>query len=140
MRKVNENLRSSLLRQLEELDESPLAKEIQLVEQTIKYVKKLVNVRDARNIETNDSGNITTNIDGSKLEDGITLLPKSQRQEKFYFPPRKAKEKHKTSQNGRKSSKSHIFKHDIGTLSYFEECGVCLNPILNYNIGNSTSN
>lgn len=49
------------------------------------------------------------------------LLPKSQREEEFYFAPRS-----KTKAKGNKGNKekSKTIKYDVGTLAYFDQCGV----------------
>lgn len=50
------------------------------------------------------------------------LLPKSQRKEVFFYAP-KQKGKH-NKENEKKKEKSKMLKYDVGTLAYFEQCGV----------------
>lgn len=55
--------------------------------------------------------------------DGVALLPKNQREEEYFFAP-KSTNKKKGGDGNKKAQKPKCIKHDLGTLQYFEECGV----------------
>ena len=50
------------------------------------------------------------------------LLPKSQRKQEFFYAPTKGKH---AKEHEKKKEKPKMLKYDVGTLAYFEQCGVC---------------
>ncbi|KAL8455134.1 hypothetical protein Emag_000971 [Eimeria magna] len=112
-----ENERLQLMRDLERVEsELPYEAECLLLAQTIQYLQKIieepssVSEKDKEEADAENSG-----LAGA-------LLPKSQRKEVFFYAP-----KHKGKQgkeNEKKKEKSKMLKYDVGTLAYFEQCGV----------------
>ncbi|KEP63669.1 UNVERIFIED_CONTAM: Brf1p family coiled coil protein [Hammondia hammondi] len=117
-RRQIEQERANLERQLEMVDEEPVDGELILLTQTIAYVQKIM---DEHNQTQDDSpGTEQKKTPEAPKGDGVALLPKSQREEEYFFAPKGGKKK---TEGGKKAKPKNI-KHDIGTLLYFEQCGV----------------
>lgn len=121
-RKALETERLALERQLEKVDDMPMEEDLSLLEQTINYVLKLQNDRDGIKEETKFQGEQKA----SQLPEGEgkALLPKNQREEEFYFAPTSGKKGKRIGAKPKEKDRAKVLKHDIGTLSYFEVCGV----------------
>ncbi|CBZ53456.1 conserved hypothetical protein [Neospora caninum Liverpool] len=116
-RRQVEQERANLERQLEMVDEEPVDGELVLLTQTIAYVQKIIDEH-----QTQDGSPIheEKKTPEAPKGDGVALLPKNQREEEYFFAPKSAKKKNESS----KKSKPKSIKHDLGTLLYFEQCGV----------------
>lgn len=111
-----ENERYQLTRDLERVEcELPYEAECLLLTQTIQYLQKIIeepgnNTSEKEKTEENDA-----NLAGA-------LLPKSQRKEVYFYAP-KQKGKH-GKDHEKKKEKPKTLKYDVGTLAYFEQCGL----------------
>ncbi|PFH38569.1 Brf1p family coiled coil protein [Besnoitia besnoiti] len=120
MRRQVEQERANLERQLEMVDEEPVDGEIVLLTQTIAYVQKIIDDHKQQTQEDSTAKQEKSVVEAPK-GDGVALLPKNQREEEYFFAPKAMKKK---NDGGIKKTKPKSIKHDIGTLLYFEQCGV----------------
>ncbi|KAL8425707.1 hypothetical protein Efla_003085 [Eimeria flavescens] len=110
-----ENERFQLMRDLERVEsELPYEAECLLLAQTMQYLRKITEEPNAVSEKEKE------NEDNMELAGA--LLPKSQRKEVFFFAP-KQKGKH-CKENDKKKERPKMLKYDVGTLAYFEQCGV----------------
>lgn len=117
-----ESERVALERQLEKVDDVPMEDDVALLEQTLNYVLKLQSDRDGTKEETKGEQEEKTSL--APEGEGMALLPKSQREEEFYFAPKAGKKGKKMTGKPKERERAKVLKHDLGTLSYFEVCGV----------------
>ncbi|KAL8436202.1 hypothetical protein ACSSS7_001932 [Eimeria intestinalis] len=105
-----------LMRDLERVEsELPYEAECLLLAQTIQYLQKIIE----------EPSGAEKDKDGADAENNSlagALLPKSQRKEVFFYAP-KQKGKH-GKDNEKKKEKLKMLKYDVGTLAYFEQCGL----------------
>lgn len=112
----------ALERQLEKVDDVPMEDDVALLEQTINYVLKLQSERDGVKEEAKPEE--VQQASRAPEGEGVALLPKNQREEEFYFAPKAGKKGKKAGGKPKDKERAKVLKHDIGTLSYFEVCGV----------------
>eukprot|EP00386_Alphamonas_edax_P004782 GDKI01015055.1.p2 GENE.GDKI01015055.1~~GDKI01015055.1.p2 ORF type:complete len:213 (-),score=123.34 GDKI01015055.1:569-1207(-) len=120
--------RRGIERELEREEELPLAFEIQQVEQTITYLKKLVAQGEKAAVEEAKPA-----VDLSKLAPkeakGGMLVSKKDREEEFFFAPKKgpkAKAAPKAAAAATEEKKEVVktIKHDFNSLNTFAELGL----------------
>eukprot|EP00920_Eleutheroschizon_duboscqi_P026967 GHVT01066080.1.p1 GENE.GHVT01066080.1~~GHVT01066080.1.p1 ORF type:complete len:493 (+),score=156.85 GHVT01066080.1:992-2470(+) len=115
-----EGERVRLERQLERVDEGVVEDEVVLLQQTVKYVKKVMGAHSLGDAApTLPASDVPAPPPGAPEE--TALLPKNKREEEYFFAP-KIKAKKKAQAN--KERKPKTITHDIGTLAYFEQIGV----------------
>lgn len=111
-----ENERYQLTRDLERVEcELPYEAECLLLTQTIQYLQKIIEEPGNNTSEKEKTDEDDANLAGA-------LLPKSQRKEVFFYAP-KQKGKH-GKDHEKKKEKPKMLKYDVGTLAYFEQCGL----------------
>lgn len=111
-----ENERYQLTRDLERVEcELPYEAECLLLTQTIQYLQKIIEEPGNNMLEKEKTDEGDANLAGA-------LLPKSQRKEVFFYAP-KQKGKH-GKDHEKKKEKPKMLKYDVGTLAYFEQCGL----------------
>ncbi|XP_026192017.1 centrosomal protein of 135 kDa [Cyclospora cayetanensis] len=111
-----ENERFQLTRDLERVEsELPYEAECLLLSQTIQYLQKIIEEPSTATTEEKKADEEDENLAGA-------LLPKSQRKEVFFFAPKQKSKQGKDHE--KKKEKPKILKYDVGTLTYFEQCGV----------------
>ncbi|CDJ60239.1 hypothetical protein, conserved [Eimeria maxima] len=117
-----ENERYQLTRDLERVEsELPYEAECLLLSQTIQYLQKIIEEPAANGVEKEQAEPaVDENLAGA-------LLPKSQRKEVYFYAP-KTKGKH-GKDHEKKKEKPKTLKYDVGTLAYFEQCGLTA-PVL----------
>lgn len=109
-----ENERYQLSRDLERVEcELPYEAESLLLTQTIQYLQKII--EEPNNLEKDKADEDDGTLAGA-------LLPKSQRKQVFFYAPTQKGKNCKD--NEKKKEKAKILKYDVGTLAYFEQCGV----------------
>ncbi|CDJ27830.1 Brf1p like coiled coil protein, related [Eimeria mitis] len=117
-----ENERFQLQRDLERVEsELPYEAECLLLNQTIQYLQKIIEEPASNGVEKEQT---EPAVDESLAG---ALLPKSQRKEVFFYAP-KQKGKH-GKDHEKKKEKPKTLKYDVGTLAYFEQCGLTA-PVL----------
>ncbi|PHJ21206.1 brf1p family coiled coil protein [Cystoisospora suis] len=121
VRRQVEQERANLERQLEMVDEEPVDGELALLTQTVAYVQKIIDEHKQTLSEENQASE--KRAPEAPKGDGVALLPKNQREEEYFFAP-KSTNKKKGGDANKKTQKPKCIKHDLGTLQYFEECGV----------------
>ncbi|OEH73873.1 hypothetical protein cyc_07450 [Cyclospora cayetanensis] len=111
-----ENERFQLTRDLERVEsELPYEAECLLLSQTIQYLQKIIEEPSTATTEEKKADEEDENLAGA-------LLPKSQRKEVFFFAPKQKSKQGKDHE--KKKEKPKILKYDVGTLTYFEQCGL----------------
>ncbi|KAL8273867.1 hypothetical protein Esti_002190 [Eimeria stiedai] len=112
-----ENERFQLMRDLERVEsELPYEAECLLLAQTIQYLQKII--EEPSSVSEKDK----EEADAEHASLAGALLPKSQRKEVFFYAPKQKGKQGK--ENEKKKEKSKMLKYDVGTLAYFEQCGV----------------
>ncbi|CDJ54172.1 hypothetical protein, conserved [Eimeria brunetti] len=116
-----ENEKFQLTRDLERVEsELPYEAECLLLNQTIQYLQKIIEEPATNGVEKEAEPAVDESLAGA-------LLPKSQRKEVFFYAP-KQKGKH-GKEHEKKKEKPKTLKYDVGTLAYFEQCGLTA-PVL----------
>ncbi|KAL8441579.1 hypothetical protein Emed_007543 [Eimeria media] len=111
-----ENERFQLMRDLERVEsELPYEAECLLLAQTIQYLQKIIEEPSSVSEKDKEDADAENSLAGA-------LLPKSQRKEVFFYAPKQKGKQGKD--NEKKKEKSKMLKYDVGTLAYFEQCGV----------------
>ncbi|CDJ42542.1 YALI0F04037p, related [Eimeria tenella] len=117
-----ENERMQLSRDLERVEsELPFEAECLLLSQTIQFLQKILEEPASSSTE---KGPAEEPVD-EKLAGA--LLPKSQRKEVFFYAPKTKGKQPKDLE--RKKERPKTLKYDVGTLAYFEQCGLTA-PVL----------
>ncbi len=104
----------------------PLVYELTLVEQALTYVKNLIKSQEKAALEEKKEAVDLTKAKPKEAK-GEVLLPKSQRNEVFYFAPTKRKGQNAKPNGDAQQAKEagatgpKKIKHDMGTLRQFAE-------------------
>ena len=124
--------RDDLRLALEQEDDPPISTEMQLVQQSLSYIQKLMEshgVIDKTSQSTKDKATLSDeskNLSASAIKgrdkDESVLLPKNQRNEEYLIPPKGKKNKRRQNSSSNNSSSTHkSLVVDFATISTFEK-------------------
>ncbi|KAF7457982.1 brf1p family coiled coil protein [Cryptosporidium felis] len=111
---------------LEDEDDPPITTEMQLVQQSLCYIRKLMEshgisdkTTESTKTSVGENKNFTSSIKGRDKDESV-LLPKNQRNEEYLIPPKGKKNKKKQSPTTSSGSNKSLVV-DLTTISTFEK-------------------